>query len=185
MNGLLPDDTGMFQCFARNVAGEVQTNTYLAVTSEWPTSVLVLHPSLLHSFTCEEEGTRVPSWESLSCDKASATRGERGMDGGPGAATRLFSCTCRILEPPLNVRSHRASASGKTLTSNFLCLGLLRSTPRRIIRIHDSPPPILPPADTSPASLFLLDLIVSVFSLTPSCPPLLPLSDKLPATPGD
>lgn len=34
VNGLLPDDTGMFQCFARNMAGEVQTNTYLAVTSE-------------------------------------------------------------------------------------------------------------------------------------------------------
>lgn len=33
INGLLPDDTGMFQCFARNAAGEVQTNTYLAVTS--------------------------------------------------------------------------------------------------------------------------------------------------------
>ncbi|KAF4085462.1 hypothetical protein AMELA_G00118810, partial [Ameiurus melas] len=32
INGLLPDDTGMFQCFARNAAGEVQTNTYLAVT---------------------------------------------------------------------------------------------------------------------------------------------------------
>ncbi|KAJ8363132.1 hypothetical protein SKAU_G00119630 [Synaphobranchus kaupii] len=32
VNGLLPDDTGMFQCFARNLAGEVQTNTYLAVT---------------------------------------------------------------------------------------------------------------------------------------------------------
>uniref|UniRef100_A0A8C6SZT0 Sidekick cell adhesion molecule 2b n=1 Tax=Neogobius melanostomus TaxID=47308 RepID=A0A8C6SZT0_9GOBI len=35
VNGLLPDDTGMFQCFARNGAGEVQTNTYLAVTSEY------------------------------------------------------------------------------------------------------------------------------------------------------
>uniref|UniRef100_A0A672LXA4 Sidekick cell adhesion molecule 2 n=1 Tax=Sinocyclocheilus grahami TaxID=75366 RepID=A0A672LXA4_SINGR len=35
VNGLLPDDTGMFQCFARNQAGEVQTNTYLAVTSEF------------------------------------------------------------------------------------------------------------------------------------------------------
>ena len=33
INGLLPDDTGMFQCFARNMAGEIQTNTYLAVTS--------------------------------------------------------------------------------------------------------------------------------------------------------
>ncbi|XP_058262226.1 protein sidekick-2 isoform X1 [Hemibagrus wyckioides] len=36
INGLLPDDTGMFQCFARNSAGEVQTNTYLAVTSIAP-----------------------------------------------------------------------------------------------------------------------------------------------------
>ncbi|TUL94710.1 Protein sidekick-2 [Bagarius yarrelli] len=36
INGLLPDDTGMFQCFARNAAGEVQTNTYLAVTSIAP-----------------------------------------------------------------------------------------------------------------------------------------------------
>ncbi|XP_035389365.1 protein sidekick-2 isoform X2 [Electrophorus electricus] len=36
VNGLLPDDTGMFQCFARNTAGEVQTNTYLAVTSIAP-----------------------------------------------------------------------------------------------------------------------------------------------------
>lgn len=34
INGLLPDDTGMFQCFARNLAGEIQTNTYLAVTSQ-------------------------------------------------------------------------------------------------------------------------------------------------------
>ncbi|GCB66219.1 hypothetical protein scyTo_0000564 [Scyliorhinus torazame] len=33
INGLMPDDTGMFQCFARNDAGEVQTFTYLAVTS--------------------------------------------------------------------------------------------------------------------------------------------------------
>lgn len=36
INGLLPDDTGMFQCFARNPAGEIQTNTYLAVTSMSP-----------------------------------------------------------------------------------------------------------------------------------------------------
>uniref|UniRef100_A0A803YEI6 Sidekick cell adhesion molecule 2 n=1 Tax=Meleagris gallopavo TaxID=9103 RepID=A0A803YEI6_MELGA len=36
ISGLLPDDTGMFQCFARNAAGEVQTTTYLAVTSIAP-----------------------------------------------------------------------------------------------------------------------------------------------------
>lgn len=39
ISGLVPDDTGMFQCFARNAAGEVQTSTYLAVTSK-----LVLPP---------------------------------------------------------------------------------------------------------------------------------------------
>ncbi|XP_036693895.1 protein sidekick-2 isoform X1 [Balaenoptera musculus] len=36
VSGLVPDDTGMFQCFARNAAGEVQTSTYLAVTSIAP-----------------------------------------------------------------------------------------------------------------------------------------------------
>ncbi|XP_063312409.1 protein sidekick-2 isoform X2 [Pelobates fuscus] len=36
ISALIPDDTGMFQCFARNSAGEVQTSTYLAVTSIAP-----------------------------------------------------------------------------------------------------------------------------------------------------
>ncbi|XP_026531599.1 protein sidekick-2 [Notechis scutatus] len=36
ISGLMPDDTGMFQCFARNAAGEVQSSTYLAVTSIAP-----------------------------------------------------------------------------------------------------------------------------------------------------
>nr|XP_033817053.1 protein sidekick-2 isoform X2 [Geotrypetes seraphini] len=36
ISGLVPDDTGMFQCFARNGAGEVQASTYLAVTSIAP-----------------------------------------------------------------------------------------------------------------------------------------------------
>uniref|UniRef100_A0A803TSK1 Sidekick cell adhesion molecule 2 n=1 Tax=Anolis carolinensis TaxID=28377 RepID=A0A803TSK1_ANOCA len=36
ISGLVPDDTGMFQCFARNAAGEVQSSTYLAVTSIAP-----------------------------------------------------------------------------------------------------------------------------------------------------
>ena len=40
ISGLVPDDTGMFQCFARNAAGEVQTSTYLAVTSELAFPVL-------------------------------------------------------------------------------------------------------------------------------------------------
>lgn len=29
-----PDDAGIFQCFARNAAGEMQVHTYLDVTSE-------------------------------------------------------------------------------------------------------------------------------------------------------
>lgn len=44
ISGLVPDDTGMFQCFARNAAGEVQTSTYLAVTSE--STFPVLHEPL-------------------------------------------------------------------------------------------------------------------------------------------
>uniref|UniRef100_A0A8D0HE11 Sidekick cell adhesion molecule 2 n=1 Tax=Sphenodon punctatus TaxID=8508 RepID=A0A8D0HE11_SPHPU len=36
ISSLVPDDTGMFQCFARNAAGETQTSTYLAVTSIAP-----------------------------------------------------------------------------------------------------------------------------------------------------
>jgi len=54
INGLLPDDTGMFQCFARNQAGEVQTNTYLAVTSEFIhtdyTSPLYASHTLMHKY---------------------------------------------------------------------------------------------------------------------------------------
>lgn len=55
VNGLLPDDTGMFQCFARNQAGEVQTNTYLAVTSESSSSssqknVLSFYDNVLQEF---------------------------------------------------------------------------------------------------------------------------------------
>ncbi|KAH0518632.1 Protein sidekick-2 [Microtus ochrogaster] len=36
ISGLLPDDTGMLQCFSHNAAGEAQTSTYLAVTSIAP-----------------------------------------------------------------------------------------------------------------------------------------------------
>lgn len=36
---LLPEDSGIFQCFASNEGGEIQTHTYLAVTSEYPHGV--------------------------------------------------------------------------------------------------------------------------------------------------
>ncbi|XP_046721612.1 protein sidekick-2 isoform X2 [Silurus meridionalis] len=66
INGLLPDDTGMFQCFARNLAGEIQTNTYLAVTSIAPnitagptdSSVIDGTSVILH---CETSGAPRPA----------------------------------------------------------------------------------------------------------------------------
>uniref|UniRef100_A0A8C5E0T0 Protein sidekick-2-like n=1 Tax=Gouania willdenowi TaxID=441366 RepID=A0A8C5E0T0_GOUWI len=66
INGLLPDDTGMFQCFARNLAGEIQTNTYLAVTSiapnitAGPTDSAVIDSTsvILH---CETSGAPRPA----------------------------------------------------------------------------------------------------------------------------
>lgn len=33
---LRPEDSGIFQCFASNDGGEIQTSTYLDVTSEYP-----------------------------------------------------------------------------------------------------------------------------------------------------
>lgn len=52
INGLLPDDTGMFQCFARNAAGEIQSNTYLAVTSTAPASPCRPSPRRLAPCLC-------------------------------------------------------------------------------------------------------------------------------------
>ncbi|MEQ2177406.1 hypothetical protein GOODEAATRI_003169, partial [Goodea atripinnis] len=63
INGLLPDDTGMFQCFARNLAGEIQTNTYLAVTSE---RVLASGSVQLPRFTLLESGSLLISPSHLS-----------------------------------------------------------------------------------------------------------------------
>ncbi len=62
VNGLLPDDTGMFQCFARNQAGEVQTNTYLAVTSEF------IRPSLSpdYSLSCSHTLMHKYMWTFIS-----------------------------------------------------------------------------------------------------------------------
>ncbi|KPP73215.1 protein sidekick-2-like [Scleropages formosus] len=71
INGLLPDDTGMFQCFARNPAGEIQSNTYLAVTSIAPnitsgpsdSTVIDGMPVVLH---CETSGAPRPAitWQN-------------------------------------------------------------------------------------------------------------------------
>lgn len=49
ISGLLPDDTGMLQCFAHSAAGEAQTSTYLAVTSKCPPCAA---PELPHEAQC-------------------------------------------------------------------------------------------------------------------------------------
>ncbi|XP_016072154.1 PREDICTED: protein sidekick-2, partial [Miniopterus natalensis] len=66
ISGLVPDDTGMFQCFARNTAGEVQTSTYLAVTSIAPNitrgpldSTVIDGMSVV--LTCETSGAPRPA----------------------------------------------------------------------------------------------------------------------------
>ena len=43
---LRPDDSGVFQCFASNAGGEVQTSTYLDVTSEYRPSERLELPDL-------------------------------------------------------------------------------------------------------------------------------------------
>uniref|UniRef100_A0A673JFQ7 Protein sidekick-2-like n=1 Tax=Sinocyclocheilus rhinocerous TaxID=307959 RepID=A0A673JFQ7_9TELE len=78
INGLLPDDTGMFQCFARNFAGEIQTNTYLAVTSIAPnitagpsdSSVIDGMSIILH---CETSGAPRPAITWQKADRVLAS----------------------------------------------------------------------------------------------------------------
>lgn len=56
ISGLVPDDTGMFQCFARNAAGEVQTSTYLAVTSKSGPSYPAPEPLPPRTQLCSKPG---------------------------------------------------------------------------------------------------------------------------------
>lgn len=109
VNGLLPDDTGMFQCFARNVAGEVQTNTYLAVTSECPSPVLLPHRRHFSTKACAFPPGK------LSFDDGIRRHGEwRGTRHGWRSGCRRT----RVHFFALVVRLRLA------LTSNFLCLSL-------------------------------------------------------------
>lgn len=101
VNGLLPDDTGMFQCFARNVAGEVQTNTYLAVTSECSRHAR----SLL-----EKSGTQGPCNLGNGGPKLKDNESWREVQITGGKSFRNFiSCTRWLLDPPLNVCPRRTS----------------------------------------------------------------------------
>ncbi|XP_029432778.1 protein sidekick-1 isoform X2 [Rhinatrema bivittatum] len=66
VRGLHPDDSGIFQCFAKNEAGEIQTHTYLDVTNLAPTftqapvdtTVTVGTTALL---TCDVSGAPKPA----------------------------------------------------------------------------------------------------------------------------
>ncbi|OCT58236.1 hypothetical protein XELAEV_18002425mg [Xenopus laevis] len=80
ISGLIPDDTGIFQCFAHSDAGEVQTSTYLAVTSIAPNITRAPQDSTVIDGTavvlqCETSGAPRPAiiWQ----------KGDRILASGP------------------------------------------------------------------------------------------------------
>ncbi|XP_017558685.1 protein sidekick-1 isoform X3 [Pygocentrus nattereri] len=63
---LQPNDAGIFQCFARNAAGEMQVHTYLDVTSLAPTFTappanITVTDGSAASFTCQVSGAPKPA----------------------------------------------------------------------------------------------------------------------------
>ncbi|KAG9337888.1 hypothetical protein JZ751_027540 [Albula glossodonta] len=112
INGLLPDDTGMFQCFARNLAGEVQTSIYIAVTSiapnitSGPTNSAVIDglSVILH---CETTGAPRPAitWQ----------KGERILASGSVQLPRftLLESGSLLISP-----SHMSDAGAYTCTAS-------------------------------------------------------------------
>ncbi|XP_036422629.1 protein sidekick-1 isoform X2 [Colossoma macropomum] len=63
---LQPNDAGIFQCFARNTAGEMQVHTYLDVTSLAPTFTappanITVTDGSAASFTCQVSGAPKPA----------------------------------------------------------------------------------------------------------------------------
>ncbi|XP_064171799.1 protein sidekick-1 [Anguilla rostrata] len=61
-----PNDAGIFQCFARNSAGEIQAHTYLDVTSmapvfTWAPSDITVTDGAVATFTCEVSGAPKPA----------------------------------------------------------------------------------------------------------------------------
>ncbi|XP_039630055.1 protein sidekick-1 isoform X2 [Polypterus senegalus] len=61
-----PEDSGIFQCFAQNFAGEIQTHTYLDVTSMAPTFTkppldITVTEGTSAIFTCEVSGAPKPA----------------------------------------------------------------------------------------------------------------------------
>uniref|UniRef100_A0AAY5EKH3 Sidekick cell adhesion molecule 1a n=1 Tax=Electrophorus electricus TaxID=8005 RepID=A0AAY5EKH3_ELEEL len=63
---LQPNDTGIFQCFARNAAGEAQVHTYLDVTSmapafSTPPANITVTDGTVATFTCQVSGAPKPA----------------------------------------------------------------------------------------------------------------------------
>uniref|UniRef100_A0A8D0G947 Sidekick cell adhesion molecule 1 n=1 Tax=Sphenodon punctatus TaxID=8508 RepID=A0A8D0G947_SPHPU len=66
IQGLQPDDSGIFQCFASNKAGEIQTYTYLDVTNITPTFTqppvdTTVTEGMTAVLTCEVSGAPKPA----------------------------------------------------------------------------------------------------------------------------
>ncbi|KAL2297829.1 hypothetical protein Nmel_016394 [Mimus melanotis] len=100
ISGLLPDDTGMFQCFARNAAGEVQTTTYLAVTSIAPNitrgpqdSTVIDGMSVI--LNCETSGAPRPAITWQKGEELGTSLDHHA--GGRGADVALLSPGERVL----------------------------------------------------------------------------------------
>ncbi|ETE68990.1 Protein sidekick-2, partial [Ophiophagus hannah] len=115
ISGLMPDDTGMFQCFARNAAGEVQSSTYLAVTTSTRVTahhamkspfspagerILASGSVQLPRFTLLESGSLLISPSRIS-DAGSYTclaTNSRGVD--EASAELIVWARTRITNPP-------------------------------------------------------------------------------------
>lgn len=86
---LHPDDSGIFQCFASNEGGEVQTHTFLDVTSEY-------RPAAQPGRLDQPSGQAAPPWLAWHTqDVFSPLRsvGCRGLRGPLGTATPQHSLT--------------------------------------------------------------------------------------------
>ncbi|XP_075422091.1 protein sidekick-1 isoform X2 [Ascaphus truei] len=80
IHGLHPQDSGIFQCFAKNEAGEIQTQTYLDVTNLAPTFTRFLTDTTVTdgmkaTLTCEVLGAPKPAimWKKGNQILASGT----------------------------------------------------------------------------------------------------------------
>lgn len=85
---LRPDDSGIFQCFASNEGGEVQTHTFLDVTSEYrPADSGPSGPALQTGFPTW------PAWHTQDVLSLLRSIGCRALRGPLGTATPQHALT--------------------------------------------------------------------------------------------